>query len=190
MHGILFHVNKRKLILTHFRVTLKGENNKRCLSSIIFFSLSFFFPISFLLFPLSFFLFVKDTPNSTSTWKRISFHKRHKLCQFIQYILHQTNKDGFFLDINPSLIWYWAFWIPLITCFLIVVWLYYMIKDHGRPRMSKEMGPKLKFLVQKHSHLLSIYDLNMINQKSCISLTECQKRHRRRMVVLCIWLET
>lgn len=65
-----------------------------------------------------------------------------------------------------------------------------MIKDHGRPRMSKEMGPKLKFLVQKHRHLLSIYDLNMINQKSCISLTECQKRHRRRMVVLCIWLET
>lgn len=51
MHGILILlINKRKFILAYFRVTLKGENNKRGLSSSSFqpfFFPSFFFPFIF-----------------------------------------------------------------------------------------------------------------------------------------------
>lgn len=62
-----------------------------------------------------------------------------------------------------------------------------MNKDHGRPRMSKEMGPNLKFLVQKHRHLLSIYDLNMINQKSCVLVSPNVKKDTEEEWWFCVF---
>jgi len=71
MHGILIPlINKRKFILAYFRVTLKGENNKRGLSSSAFQNFFFFPLLSPLFLSLYFLYFFLKAIHTTSTWRK------------------------------------------------------------------------------------------------------------------------
>lgn len=67
---IFFLINERKFILTYFRVILKGENNRRSLSTSIFHPLFLFFSLSFpFRFIFSFLSHFLKATVTTSTWK-------------------------------------------------------------------------------------------------------------------------